>query len=355
MSAESTWCETSETMRAEVPEPPGFVIARAAVERVELVSPTFARITFAGAALDAFGTPGRVLDQRIKLIFPGASGRVPDISETDDWYRGWLDLPEEERGSMRTYSIRELRVEPDGTRVVVDFVLHLEPGATGPASSWAAGAAAGDELLLVGPRRGGPDWGGIEFDDGVGGPVLLAGDETAAPAIARILEDVAPDTVGTAWIEVPHAEDRLPIAAPAGVEVRWLVRGDEAHGSALIPALLAHVGLDGPAGAAVAASAGADADTEAPVWETPTYSNLEEAGYRPTHAPTSQACIIGSCAECVRSFDARILRARECRYWIAGESGVVTTLRRHLVRECGVDRARVAFMGYWRRGVAMRG
>ncbi|GAA1796396.1 siderophore-interacting protein [Leucobacter iarius] len=349
MSAESTWCETSETMRAEVPEPPGFVIARAAVDRIDLVSPTFARITFTGAELEAFGTPGRVLDQRIKLIFPGASGRVPDLSETDDWYRGWLDLPEDERGSMRTYSIRELRVEPGGTRVVVDFVLHLQPGATGPASSWAAAAKPGDELLLVGPRRGGPDWGGIEFDDAVDGPVLLAGDETAAPAIARILEDVAPGTVGTAWIEVPHAEDRLPIAAPAGVEVRWLLRGDDAHGAALIPALLAHVGLDGPAGA------GADADTEAPVWETPTYSNLEEAGYRPTHSPTSQACIIGSCAECVRSFDARILRARECRYWIAGESGVVTTLRRHLVRECGVDRSRVAFMGYWRRGVAMRG
>lgn len=351
MSAESTWCETSETMRAEVPEPPGFVIARAAVESVELVSPTFARITFAGLELDAFGTPGRVLDQRIKLIFPGASGRVPNLSETDDWYRGWLELPEEERGSMRTYSIRELRVDDAGTRAVVDFVLHLQPGATGPASSWAAAAKPGDELLLVGPRRGGPDWGGIEFDDAVDGPVLLAGDETAAPAIARILEDVAPDTVGTAWIEVPSVEDRLPITAPEGVEVRWLVRGDDAHGTALIPALLAHVGLDGPAGA----GAGADADTEAPVWETPTYSNLEEAGYRPTHSPTSQACIIGSCAECVRSFDARILRARECRYWIAGESGVVTTLRRHLVRECGVDRSRVAFMGYWRRGVAMRG
>ena len=40
--------------------------------------------------------------------------------------------------------------------------------------------------------------------------------------------------------------------------------------------------------------------------------------------------------------------------WIAGESGVVTTLRRHLVKELGMDRRQVAFMGYWRRGVAMR-
>jgi NADPH-dependent ferric siderophore reductase len=40
--------------------------------------------------------------------------------------------------------------------------------------------------------------------------------------------------------------------------------------------------------------------------------------------------------------------------WIAGESTVVTGLRRHLVNELGLDRGRVAFMGYWRRGVAMR-
>ncbi len=48
--------------------------------------------------------------------------------------------------------------------------------------------------------------------------------------------------------------------------------------------------------------------------------------------------------------------ASEAHYfWIAGESGVVTTLRRHLVKDLGIDRKRVAFMGYWRRGVAMRG
>jgi NADPH-dependent ferric siderophore reductase len=33
---------------------------------------------------------------------------------------------------------------------------------------------------------------------------------------------------------------------------------------------------------------------------------------------------------------------------------MVTTLRRALVNELEVDRSRVAFMGYWRRGVAMR-
>jgi NADPH-dependent ferric siderophore reductase len=39
--------------------------------------------------------------------------------------------------------------------------------------------------------------------------------------------------------------------------------------------------------------------------------------------------------------------------WIAGESKVVTGLRRHLVTEWGFDRSQVVFMGYWRGGVAL--
>jgi NADPH-dependent ferric siderophore reductase len=36
--------------------------------------------------------------------------------------------------------------------------------------------------------------------------------------------------------------------------------------------------------------------------------------------------------------------------WLAGESSVIKTLRRFLVSETGIDRKRVAFMGYWRLG-----
>lgn len=39
--------------------------------------------------------------------------------------------------------------------------------------------------------------------------------------------------------------------------------------------------------------------------------------------------------------------------WLAGESGVVTTARRVLVRERGLPRERVAFLGYWREGGAL--
>ena len=300
-----------------------FVIARAQVHAVERVSPTFARITFGGDALDDFGTPGAVLDQRIKLIFP-APGRPLPLIPDGDWYQAWLAVPEGDRGSMRTYSIRSLDVEDGNTAVVIDFVLHLDPGLTGPAATWASQASVGDELLVIGPRRGRDGGGGIEFAPGDARDILLAGDETAAPAIARILEDAPAGLAGTAFIEVPHADDILPIAAPAGVTVRWLPRTGRAHGEVLIPTVLAHLGD------VVDTIEIEDAATENPLWETPAYSELGE----PVVPEVNHA---------------------DRYFWIAGESGVVTTLRRHLVKDLGIDRAQVAFMGYWRMGVAMRG
>jgi NADPH-dependent ferric siderophore reductase len=300
-----------------------FVLAVATVSSVERVSPSFVRITFSGADLADFGTPGRVLDQRIKLVFPAPGASVPRLAPSDNWYSAWLALPDDERGAMRTYSIRELLVTDEGTRLVVDFVLHLAPGSTGPASRWADAAAEGDELLVIGPRRGRKEDGGIEYAPGDARAILLAGDETAAPAIARILEDVDRDTQGVAFIEVPEDADILPIATPPGVEVRWLPRAGDAHGTRLIPAVLDHLGAAAPAVIA-------DVDTEDPLWETPTFSSLGEA----VAAGANHA---------------------DRYFWIAGESGVVTTLRRHLVKDLGVDRSQVAFMGYWRHGVAMRG
>jgi NADPH-dependent ferric siderophore reductase len=300
-----------------------FVLAVATVASVERVSPSFVRITFSGDDLADFGTPGRVLDQRIKLVFPAAGAAVPRLEPSENWYSAWLALPDDERGAMRTYSIRELLVTGEGTQLVVDFVLHLAPGSTGPASRWADAASVGDELLVIGPRRGRKEDGGIEYAPGDARAILLAGDETAAPAIARILEDVDRDTQGVAFIEIPEDADILPIATPPGVEVRWLPRSGDAHGTRLIPAVLDHLGAAAPAVIA-------DVDTEDPLWETPTFSSLGES-------------VVSGANHADRYF------------WIAGESGVVTTLRRHLVKDLGVDRSQVAFMGYWRHGVAMRG
>src|SRR5699024_7466581 len=74
--------------------------------------------------------------------------------------------------------------------------------------------------------------------------VVLLGDEAAAPAIARILEDLR--LVGTtarisAYIEVPNAEDQLDIQGPDGAEVHWLIRGDADMGEQLSGRLGWHV------------------------------------------------------------------------------------------------------------------
>lgn len=320
MSAETTTTER-----------PTYILTRAEVRAVARVSPSFVRVTFGGDDLFEFGTPGEIFDSRIKLVFPPASGILPELERSsENWWQSYLAVPAAERGSMRTYSVRELRVDPvAGTEVVVDFVLHLEPGLTGPASLWASEAAVGQELYLVGPRRGvGMDaHGGAEFAPGAAASVVLAGDETAAPAIARILEDAPRELRGVAFIEVPSPADVLRIDVPSGVEVHWLPRdAGEPHGLRLIPAVLEYLG-DADASDQILVE---DIEGEELLWETPAYSGLG-VDLTVTDTPT------------------------ERYFWIAGESGVVTTLRRHLVKDLGVDRSQVAFMGYWRRGVAMRG
>lgn len=53
--------------------------------------------------------------------------------------------------------------------------------------------------------------------------------------------------------------------------------------------------------------------------------------------------------EAVRAAD---LPAGTPYVWIAGEASKVRAMRRHLVRERGIDRKRVTFVGYWRRGLS---
>ncbi len=113
----------------------------------------------------------------------------------------------------------------------------------GPASSWAASAAVGDELIVIGPdRRSEQVSGGIEWNPGTAREVMLAGDETAAPAICAILESLAASDearvfFGEAYIEVPTADDVLEVNPPSGVVVRWLPRDGAPLGELLGPAV----------------------------------------------------------------------------------------------------------------------
>lgn len=301
-----------------------MLLADVEVVSVVPLGPTFVRVELGGPALADFGVDGPRWDQRIKLVVPDpVTGDMTSIEGADDtWWATWLERPATERGHMRTYTVRDVRGSGEQTTLVVDMVLHLEGDLVGPGSTWAAQATPGDRIVLLAPRRGVP-YGGIEFTPWPGADLLLVGDETAVPAICTVLEQLPADARGTAFLEVPRAADVQDVRRPAGLEVVWLAREGVELGTGLRDGVVAHLGVQG------AEIDVAPDEVDPDLWETPTWSS------------SGQAVAGGRVASGTYA-------------WIAGESSVVTGLRRHLVHEVGFARNQVAFMGYWRRGVAMR-
>jgi NADPH-dependent ferric siderophore reductase len=279
---------------------PAVIHEEVTVRRVERLSPSFVRVELGSPALADLGVAVPWYDQRIKLVFDG--------------------------GRMRTYSVRDVVGAGDDTRLVVDFVLHGD-GEHGPGGDWAAAAEVGDRLVTLAPRRG-HFFGGIEFEPGDADRLLLVGDETAVPAVATILEQLPATARGAVFLEVPSAADVLTLRHPDGVTVRWLPREGGPRGVTLHAAVLAHLGGD------VRPSVVGDEEVDPDLWETPVYSSSGED-------------VSGHARSVGHDWDGLYA-------WIAGESKVVTGLRRALVRDLGIDRHQVAFMGYWREGVAMK-
>lgn len=279
---------------------------RVRVAEREQLSPHFVRVTFASGELAHLGWDGP--DQRIKLLFPVAGADAVALPPGDDWYAAWRALPHDRRSPMRTYTTRY--ADPGAQRLVVDFVAH---GDTGPATRWVNRAAAGDELVVVAPDGStGEDAGGHEWNPGTATTLLVAADESAVPAAVAILENLPDDARGAFFLEVPTTDDVLRVAMPDGIAVTWLPRDGAAHGELLGSAVRAWADARGSAARADIALDESDADDIWDVPETPVDPGLYA--------------------------------------WLAGEAGVITALRRHLVREVGIDRKRVAFMGYWKQG-----
>ena len=312
------------------------------------LGPSLVRFTFTSDDLEHFGTNSHPLDLRVKLIIPGPEasadhfapvrpGGQLDPATHAEWYRTWLQIDPADRGWMRTYTVREhraaghpgnLSAQPE---IDIDVVLHLDPleqrEGQGVAARWARDAQVGDTVSLLGPNRRlvGPDYGGIEFRPGTARTVLLVGDETAVPAIGSILEALPASISGHALLEVPEAGDAQQLLSRSGVQVTWLPREGRPHGELLDAAVrrlmsenaqaFRDAAADGPAAEGAAMSEELeDVDVDETIlWETTT-------GHGAFYA------------------------------WLAGEAGVIKTLRRHLVSELGLDRKQVSFMGYWRQG-----
>ncbi|TXJ85146.1 siderophore-interacting protein [Streptomyces lavendulae] len=263
-----------------------FTLFSLQVARIRRLGPSLVRVTFDGAALRGFHSDGRDQSLSLFLPHPGQKEPVVPLDLGENWWQEYRELPEDVRAVMRSYTLRELRREPD--EIDIDFALHgVEPGAAapaGPASQWAARAVPGDRVLVLGPVLA--DNRAIRFrppeDTDL---VVMWGDETAVPAATAILESLPAGTRVRAWLQVPHAADIQDVRTDADAEITWLVRGEG--------------------------------------------------------APEPLAALR----------DARLPGAAHPYVWIAGESGQVKALRRHFVGERGVDRRRVTFVGYWRRGL----
>lgn len=234
------------------------------------LAPNVRRITFRADEFADHAHTGA--DEYFGLLMPpdGAAEVTMPSADRINVRQAIRRLPEDQRPDLRWYTIRRLRRADK--EIDVDFVLH---GDAGPGSRWASRAEPG--------QRAGFRAGNATYLPARPGPQLLAADETALPALSAILE-AHQDADIRAYVEVPDDSFRLPIDCDR--EVTWLVRGDDAPGTRLLPAV---AGLD-----------------------------TADLGYA----------------------------------WLCGESAIATGLRRHLVKDRGVDRRRIMFSGYWKVGAA---
>ncbi|MFJ5030996.1 siderophore-interacting protein [Streptomyces sp. NPDC088560] len=190
------------------------------VVRTRRLGPSLVRITFTGEELSAFRSLGR--DQSLSLFLPHPHQTEPAVPLDlgDGWWQAWRELPDDVRAVMRSYTLRSLRRNPD--EIDIDFALHTPAG---PASRWAARAAAGDRALVLGPVLA--DNRAIRFRPPADTDlVVLWGDETAVPAATAILESLPAGTRARAWLEVPDARDIQDVRTEADAEITWLVRHD---------------------------------------------------------------------------------------------------------------------------------
>ena len=240
------------------------------VAAVTQVTPSVRRVLLSGteAAVAAAGPTVNVLVPRVGDSAP----RWPHVARD-----GRIVWPDGAHGvSLRSYTAR--RQDPAAGEVEMDFVLHGD----GPAAAWAGAAEAG---ALLGVAGGGA------LGDRPAGWLLLAGDETALPAISRILAAAPATTTGVVVVEVAGPDEEQPLPAPSGMTVRWLHRGGTPPGESTLLAD-AVAGLDRPAGDDLFA-------------------------------------------------------------WVAAESAAVRTARADLRGRWGLGRAQHHAIGYWRRGRAM--
>ena len=174
----------------------------------ERLSPHTVRITAGGPGFDALRM-NEFTDKYAKIIFVDPSlGLTPpyDLAALRE------SLRPDQQPVTRTYTLR--RADAERQQVTIDFVVHGDEGIAAP---WAAHAEPGDVLTMSGA-------GGAYRPDPDCDWHLLAGDESALPAICSALEALPEDARGLAYLETSDPGEYLDAKPPAGLEIVWLHR-----------------------------------------------------------------------------------------------------------------------------------
>jgi NADPH-dependent ferric siderophore reductase len=175
------------------------------------ITPLMRRIRLKGD-LEGFASVGHA-DHIKVFIFPeGVEPKIVPIGE-----RG-AEFADGERPEMRDYTPRYWSVAEGW--IDLDFVLHGD----GPASGWAAQSAVGQNLLIAGPRGSlvvpaAYDW------------YLLAGDETALPALGRRIEELPAGAKILAIIEVDSLAEEQTFKTKANLSLTYLYRDGRPAGT----------------------------------------------------------------------------------------------------------------------------
>lgn len=199
-------------------EPPPFRVV--AVRSVTLRTPFMARITFGGDALS-----GLQIDEpaaSVRLLLP-RSGSHQLVMPT--WNGNEFLFDDGARPIIRTFT----PLDPDRGRLEMSLEVVLHDG--GATSSWVEAASEGDPAALSGPGRG-------YTVDLTAGRYVLAGDETALPAIGQLIDAMPDDMTVDVVVEVRHPDARADLPERDGGTVTWVVSDEDAPpGDALAAAV----------------------------------------------------------------------------------------------------------------------
>lgn len=193
------------------------------VQSAQTVGKNTRRIVFTSPELADY--PCESAGVPFKLLLPHSGQNAPVMPERFENGRPVWERPSEKPIS-RTYTVRFFdRAE---RTLAIDFVLH---GDNGPAAAFAAQAAPGQTVGITAPKRGSLLKPAAEY--------LMAGDLTALPAIAAMLEQLArsnPAARGKVFLLLPEPADLPELTRPAGIGIHPFFGGEE-HNPAIAAAV----------------------------------------------------------------------------------------------------------------------